>query len=148
MCIVQLAFGFSRRVTPTEMETYMSTVERRRSARILAFEEQAVIHAAGRDIPVRLVDISNTGALVGLVDMPAFDGRNIADEQQLELSMQHGHSIFQIGARVIRTTPQFVAVEFHEVREGIRKSLDAKLRLLETRRNISDGKTKAAAGPS
>jgi c-di-GMP-binding flagellar brake protein YcgR len=123
----------------------MNTLERRRSPRVLAFLEEAVLHSRGRDIPVTLIDISSSGALVGLVDSLALDTRKVSDDEQLQLSMHYDRSIFQIDARVIRAMPQFVAVEFSDNREGIQKTLKAKVELLAASRN-RNGRAKAAAG--
>ena len=90
----------------------MSATERRRSARVPFFEEEpAVIHAVNRDIPVKIVDLSQTGALFS-IDPMAPDTRILIADQQLELSIQAEHSVFQVAARVVRTTREFVAVEF------------------------------------
>ncbi len=125
----------------------MNTVERRRSPRTAAFQEEAIMHVRGRDIPVTLIDISSTGALIGLMDMLALDSRKVGTDEWLELTMHYEHSIFQIGARLVRSTPQFFAVEFHDDRESIRKTLEAKVRLLASV-NLPEEKAKAAAGAS
>ena len=102
----------------------MSAVERRRSLRIPFFEEEAaVIHAINHDIPVRIVDLSDIGALFSLNMMDA-DTRSFTANQQLQLSLQYEHSVFQIAARVVRTTHEFVAVEFAPDTEARQKIAD------------------------
>jgi hypothetical protein len=90
----------------------MSDVERRRSLRVPFFQEEAaVIHAVNRDIPVKIIDLSSSGALFSL-DMLAPDARSVATNQRIELSIQAERFVFQVAARVVRTAQGFVAVEF------------------------------------
>jgi hypothetical protein len=117
----------------------MSDVERRRSLRVPVFQEEAaVIHAINRDIPVKIVDLSSSGALFSL-DMLAPDARQVAKGQKLELSIQAERFVFQVTARVVRTTQEFVAVEFLADSDAARK-LEEKLRSIE-----ASGKAKAAS---
>ena len=117
----------------------MSAVERRRSARFPLFEEEAaVIHSGDRDIPVIVVDLSSTGALFSLLDMPALGDRNIVVNQWLELSMHHDASVFQVTARVVRTTRQSIAVEFLLKSDGVPERLAEKLRLLAARKTSQE----------
>jgi hypothetical protein len=110
----------------------MANVERRRSARIPVFQEEAaVIHAEGRELPVKIVDLSAFGALVSVLDMPALGSYDFDTDQRLELSMQHGNSAFHIMARVIRTGPLFIAVEFIDDKEDVRMKLGEKLNVGE-----------------
>jgi hypothetical protein len=105
----------------------MSALERRRSTRVPLFrEEAAVIHALSRDIPVRIVDLSVSGALFSM-DAFAPDTATITADQSLQLSLQADRSVFQVGARVVRTTQEFVAVEFAADAESVKK-IEAKLR--------------------
>jgi len=117
----------------------MSDLERRRSLRVPFFQEEAaVIHAVNRDIPVKIVDLSSSGALFSL-DMLAPDARQVAEGQKLELSIQAERFVIQVTARVVRTTQEFVAVEFLAEPDAARK-LEEKLRSIE-----ASGKAKAAS---
>jgi hypothetical protein len=103
-------------------------IERRRSARIpFLLEEAAVIHAGDRELPARLVDLSYIGALVTLLDMPALGSRDFIPDERLELSMHHNDSVFHIMARVVRTGPLFVAVEFVDEKTDVIDKLRAKI---------------------
>jgi hypothetical protein len=111
----------------------MNALERRRSGRIsIDGEEAAVIHARDLDLPVRLVDLSKTGALVNFLNFATFGGAEISTGESLQLSLSHAHSVFQIMARVIRTTHDFIAVEFLDESEGSRKALEDKILAAET----------------
>jgi len=117
----------------------MSDVERRRSLRVPFFQEEAaVVHAVNRDIPVKIVDLSSSGALFSL-DMLAPDARQVTKGQQLELSFQAERFVVQVAARVVRTTKEFVAVEFLVDSEAAKKIAE-KLRSIE-----ASGKSKAAS---
>jgi len=108
----------------------MSDVERRRSLRVPFFQEEAaVIHAVNRDIPVKIIDLSSSGALLSL-DMLAPDAQSVAINQRLELSIQAEHFVFQVAARVVRTAQGFVAVEFLADADAARK-IEEKLRSIE-----------------
>ena len=124
----------------------MTNVERRRSARVPAFlEEAAVIHAGGRELPVKIVDLSTFGALVSVLDMPALGSCDFDTDQRLELSMQHKNSVFHIRARVTRAGPLFVAVEFVDDKEDVRIKIGEKLSVIQSR-NFESGKTKGIIG--
>jgi hypothetical protein len=117
----------------------MSDVERRRSLRVPFFQEEAaVIHAVNRDIPVKIIDLSSSGALF-CFDMLAPDARSVAMNQRLELSIQAERSVFQVAARVVRTSQGFVAVEFLADPDAAEK-IEEKLRSI----GIS-GKSKTAS---
>jgi hypothetical protein len=117
----------------------MSEVERRRALRVPFFQEEAaVIHAVNRDIPVKIVDLSSSGALFSL-DMLAPDARQVAKGENLELSIQADRFVFQVAARVVRTTQEFVAVEFVADSDTVRK-IEEKLRWFRT-----PGKSKVAS---
>ena len=87
-----------------------------------------MIHAANRDIPVKILDLSSTGALFSL-DMLAPDAGVIDNNERLQLSLQSQQSVFQVAARVVRTTQGFVAVEFVADSEASR-NIDDKLKCL------------------
>ena len=107
----------------------MSQEERRRAARFpVSGEEAAVIYAASQDIPVRLVDLSATGALVSLCGLIMDESRTVRIGDEVELSMKSERSILRVSARVVRTTPQFIAMEFLDRRDGI--VIDEKVRAL------------------
>jgi hypothetical protein len=89
-------------------------------------EEAAVIHAVNRDIPVKIVDLSSRGALFSL-DMLAPDSRTVVTDQQVELSIQAQRLVVQVAARVVRTSQEFVAVEFLADCDAVRK-IEEKLR--------------------
>src|SRR5262249_18553089 len=109
------------------MGTTMSVVERRRSARVaIVQEEAAVIHARDIDLPVRIIDLSKTGALVHFLYMPSFGSAEFAAGEPLQLSVRHSHSVCQIMARVIRTTHEFIAVEFLDQPNSIWETLEEK----------------------
>src|SRR5215813_12662639 len=109
----------------------MSDVERRRSLRVPFFQEEAaVIHAINRDIPVKIVDLSSSGALFSL-EMLGPDARQVAKDQRLELSIQAERFVIQVVARVVRTTQEFVAVEFLADSEAAKK-IEEKLQSIET----------------
>jgi hypothetical protein len=92
-------------------------VERRRSARVYFSKEQAaVVHAGGREILVRVVDFSPTGALLSVLDLPAESSSNYGE--RVTLSMHVNESVVQVAARVVRSTPGYVAVEFSETFSG------------------------------
>jgi hypothetical protein len=113
----------------------MNASERRRSTRIsVAGEEAAVIHARDLDLPVRLVDLSKTGALVNFLNFPTSGGADLSTGESLQLSLSHAHIVFQIMARVIRTTHDFIAVEFLDESERSRKALEDKILAAETTR--------------
>jgi c-di-GMP-binding flagellar brake protein YcgR len=106
----------------------MTSVERRRSARIPAFQEEAaVIQSGGRELPVKIVDLSSSGALLSVLDMPALGSRNFEDDEQVELSIQKQNSVFHVMCRVVRTGPLFMGVEFIEQKAEVQKKLDEKL---------------------
>jgi hypothetical protein len=108
----------------------MTALERRRSLRFPLFrEEAAVLHALSRDIPVRIVDLSISGALFSL-DTFAPEAATVAADQKLQLSLQTERSVFQVGARVVRTTQEFVAVEFAADADAVQK-IEEKLRAVQ-----------------
>jgi hypothetical protein len=72
------------------------------------------------------VDLSTSGALFSL-DAFAPDTETISADQKLQLSLQDNRSVFQVGARVVRTTQEFVAVEFAADSEAVKK-IEEKLR--------------------
>ena len=111
----------------------MTVLERRRSARIaIVGEEAAIIHARDVDLPVRVVDLSKTGALVNFLNVPTFSNVEFVAGESLQLSLRHSHSVFQIMARVIRTTHDFIAVEFLNESERSVKALEDKLQEAES----------------
>lgn len=69
------------------------------------------MHAVNHDIPVKIVDLSSSGALFSL-DSLGSEKRSLVANQRLELSLHHERAVFQVAARVVRTTHEFVAVEF------------------------------------
>src|SRR5580704_3139053 len=90
-------------------------VERRRSLRFSpSREEAAIVHAGGREILVRVVDVSVTGALLSLLDTPSSSEFGANFGERVTLSMQVNQSVSQVAARVVRIAPGFVAVEFVE----------------------------------
>src|SRR2546429_660740 len=109
-------------------EISMTDIERRRSIRVRVFQEEAaVILAGGREQPVKIVDLSKCGALVNVLDMPALGTCDFDADQRLELSLQHRHSVFHVMARVSRSGPLFVALEFIDEKEDVRLKLEEKL---------------------
>jgi c-di-GMP-binding flagellar brake protein YcgR len=128
----------------------MIPAERRRSARISVFQEEAaVIHANDRDLPVKVVDLSSTGALVSLLDMPGrlpLAGMFFADGERLQLSMHDERSVFQIAVRVVRTAHEFIAVEFLDKGDAIAGKIQKKL--LVFKKSPSGQKAKGAGGGS
>jgi PilZ domain len=124
----------------------MANVERRRSARVPAFQEEAaVIVAGGRELPVKIVDLSKCGALVNVVDMPALGVCEFDTDQRLELSIQHKKSVFHVLARVTRSGPLFLALEFIDEKQDVRTKLDEKLSFVRSR-NSESGFAKGVVG--
>ena len=112
----------------------MVNVERRRSVRIPLFQEEAaVIHAGDRELPVKLVDLSRSGALVTVLDMPPLGSRNFATDERLELSMHSKDSVLHVKARVVRTGPLFIAVEFIDESEDVLRKIAEKLSTVQAR---------------
>ena len=83
-------------------------------------------------MPVRIVDLSKTGALVNFLYMPALGNAAFMAGESLQLSVLHSHSVFQIMARVIRATHEFIAVEFLDQPNGVWKTIEEKLLSSET----------------
>jgi hypothetical protein len=90
-------------------------VDRRRSERVsFSQEEAAIVHAGGRDILVRVIDFSATGALLSLLDSTASSESSANCGESVSLAVHLNQSVFHVGARVVRRTPGFLAVEFFE----------------------------------
>src|SRR6185503_14742648 len=107
------------------------TNERRRSQRYaLLREEVAVVHDLQHDRPATLVDFSDTGALLALVDLAGFPECNSTIGDRLELSLQCDGSSFYVRAKVVRRGPRFLAVEFVETRPESLGAIDAKVHRL------------------
>jgi hypothetical protein len=124
----------------------MAKVERRRSVRFQVFQEEAaVIHTDGLELPIKIVDLSQFGALVRVLDLPALGSYDFDLENRLELSLQHKDSVFHIMARVVRTGPLFVALEFVDNKEDVRIKLEQKLSLIQSR-NREVGKASGVVG--
>src|ERR1051326_988238 len=84
--------------------------ERRQAARVPALRNEiAILHAADRDIPVQIVNLSLRGVLFKTLGVP-FSVAN--DTAQIELSLHDGESMFQFKARIVRRAEDTVAVEF------------------------------------
>ena len=112
----------------------MTNSERRRSARVPVFhEEAAVIQSRGLELPVKIVDLSSSGALLTVVDMPALGRPDFAVREQLELSMESHGTVFHVLSRVVRSGPLFIAVEFIDERAGVQRKLNEKLNLIQVR---------------
>jgi len=119
----------------------MNTFERRRSARLVVSREDiALVHDQEREIPARLVDMSQTGALMTLFLPPAVD-RGFS--KFIELSMHDGPLVLHVKARVVRHSPEFLAVEFADERAGVHERINAKLERLAQAEGKNQ-KTKAA----
>ena len=90
-------------------------VERRRSVRVFpSQEEAAVVYAGGREMLVRVVDFSRTGALLSLLNASSSSESNADFGERVTLSMHVNELVCQVTARVVRRGPGFVAVEFIE----------------------------------
>jgi hypothetical protein len=112
------------------METDM-TNERRRSQRYaLLREEIAVVHDLQHDRPATLVDFSESGALISLVELAGFPACNSIIDDRLELSLQCDSSSFYVKAKIVRRGPRFLAVEFVETRPESVRAIEAKVRRL------------------
>ncbi len=123
----------------------MNVVERRRSARIPVFNEQAgVIHAQGRDVPVKIRDLSRSGLLFSFLETSSCSDCNCEPGALLELSIDHDRSVLHLSARVVRCNLESVAVEF-EMTEQVGKKLDDKLRAAEMQNQTVTEKARAAA---
>ena len=98
----------------------MNLVERRRSARVSAsLEEAAVVYAGDQELLVRVIDFSETGALLSVVDLPGGSESSVVCGQRVIVSMNVNQSVFQVPGRVVRSSPGFVAVEFMEGSEKV-----------------------------
>lgn len=122
----------------------MCVVDRRRFARIPVFhEEAAVVHAPGRDIPIKIVDLSRTGLLFSFLEMSSLSDWSCEAGELLEISIDHEQSVLHLKARVVRRTLLSVAGEF-EVGEEAAKKLEAKLRAIEIQNGELTAKARAA----
>jgi hypothetical protein len=102
----------------------MDAIERRQTSRVVAAcEEVAVIHDKGRELPARLVDISQTGALISLFGPLAEE--HLSDS--FELSIQDHQSTLQVKARIVRRSPQYIAVQFTDQRADVQERLGEKV---------------------
>ena len=125
----------------------MANSERRRSARLPVFyEEAAVIQSRGLELPVKIVDLSSSGALLTVIDMPALGSRELSVREQLELSMQSQGTVFHVLSRVVRSGPFFIAVEFIDERAGVQRKLSEKLSLIQAGAAVSTFRTRSAIG--
>ena len=123
----------------------MTNSERRRSARLPVFyEEAAVIQSRGLELPVKIVDLSSSGALLTVVDMPALGTPDFDVREQLELSMESRGTVFHVLSHVVRSGPLFIAVEFIDERSGVRRKLDEKLSLVQIGAAMSASTAKSA----
>ena len=103
----------------------MDALERRQSGRVVAAcEDVAVIHDKGREVLARLVDLSQTGALISLFGLVVEE--HLSDS--LELLMHDQSSILQIKVRVVRRSPQLIAVEFTDQRPDVQERIGEKVR--------------------
>ena len=123
----------------------MTNSERRRSARVPVFyEEAAVIQSRGLELPVKIVDLSSSGALLTVIDMPALGRPDFSVREQLELSMESAGTVFHVLSRVVRSGPLFIAVEFIDERTGVQRKLSEKLNLNQARPAKAGGTSKLA----
>jgi hypothetical protein len=125
----------------------MINSERRRSARVPVFhEEAAVIQSRGIELPVKIIDLSSSGALLTVVDMPALGRPDFSVHEQLELSTENAGTVFHVRSRVVRSGPLFIALEFIDEREGVQRKLNEKLNLIQIRTATAAGTGKSAIG--
>jgi len=88
-------------------------VERRRSVRVpFSKPEAAVLQVGNREILVRIVNISANGALLVMLELPSVSTFSQDCAGSVVLSMNVNHSVVDTKARVVRTAPGFVVVEF------------------------------------
>jgi len=127
----------SRLVTVYNGDKDMDVGERRQAVRVpLLHKEIAVLHAADRDIPVKILNLSVRGLLMNFLDTP-LSAKSAERAVELSLHDSRSRSMFQLQARVIRRTEQSVAVEFVKVRANILKRLEEKLRTVEVQNKAS-----------
>jgi hypothetical protein len=108
----------------------MDDLERRQSGRIIAAcEDVVVIHDKGREVPAQLVDLSQTGALISLFGLVVEE--HLSDS--LELLMHDQSSILQIRVRIVRRSPQLIAVEFTDQRPDVQERIGKKVRTTRLR---------------
>ena|SRR5438105_8926536 len=120
----------------------MTNSERRRSARVPVFDEEAaVIQSRDLELPVKIVDLSSSGALLTVLDIPALGRREFAAREQLELSMESAGTVFHVLSRVVRTGPLFLAVEFIDERAGVQRKLRDKLNIIHVGTAMSAGRS-------
>jgi hypothetical protein len=124
----------------------MAKVERRRSVRFQVFQEEAaVVNAGGLELLVKIVDLSKSGALIRVLDLPALGSCDFDIERRMELSLHHKDSVFHLMARVVRTGPLFVALEFIDNKPEVLIKLEQKLSLVQSR-NREIGKASGVIG--
>ncbi len=116
----------------------MDIVEKRRHPRVSAFnEETAVLHAGSTDVPVKLIDLGRTGVLCGCFN-------SIAEEKVTQIgervfvTLQLSESVIDLQARVVRRTPESVALEFTDVRAETGELLDEKIKTMQRRHRAAN----------
>lgn len=123
----------------------MDALERRQSGRaVAACEDVVVIHDKGREVLAQLVDLSQTGALISLFGLVVEE--HLSDS--LELLMHDRSSILQIKVRIVRRSPQLIAVEFTDQRGDVQERLDEKVRTTHLRKREMQHAGRFTAGDS
>jgi hypothetical protein len=88
-------------------------VERRRSVRVpFSKADAAVLQVGDREIFVQIVNISANGALLAMLELPSVSTFSHDCDGSVVLSLNLDHSVVHTKARVIRSMPGFLAVEF------------------------------------
>jgi hypothetical protein len=113
----------------------MATLERRAASRVAPLtsdDETVMVHAGEQDTPAKLIDLSESGTLVYLVEWLIGYPCESSVGDTCDLSMYNEGAVFQSRGKVVRRMGNLLGLEFVDLTTETAGKIQAKLQRLQT----------------